>query len=126
MSETKRRFEKVEEVSNRMTGLASLAPKIANDLFAATRSDVKLSSDIGGVDPGVDTILSLGFLTRKNIIRFAEAADDMQRTQSQLCALTIACRLGLRDIPEEACVNAIQMLEEVITSLKAVRHLLAT
>jgi hypothetical protein len=126
MHETKRRFEKVEEVSNRMANLASLAPKIANDLFAATRSDVKLSSDIGGVDPGVDTILSLGFLTRKNIIRFAEAADDMQRTQSQLCALTIACRLGLRDIPEEACVNAIQMLEEVITSLKAVRHLLAT
>lgn len=126
MHETKRRFEKVEEVSNRMANLSSLAPKIANDLFAATRSDVKLSSDIGGVDPGVDTILSLGFLTRKNIIRFAEAADDMQRTQSQLCALTIACRLGLRDVPEEACVNAIQMLEEVITSLKAVRHLLAT
>ena len=60
-------------------------------------------------DPNaVDTVLSLGFITPENIQTFVTYLPQIEDTQSKLCELLVAARLGgLSDIP----VGALERVE---------------
>ena len=70
-------------------------------------------------DPSaVDTVLSLGFINPENLGTFIGALPEIDGTQSKLCELLLAARLGLRNIPAPALEKAIRSMEEVIEGLK--------
>lgn len=70
-------------------------------------------------DPmAVDTVLSLGFINPENIITFISHLPQLDESQSRLCELLVAARLGLRELPVGALEKAIRSTEEVIDGLK--------
>lgn len=70
-------------------------------------------------DPtAVDTVLSLGFLTPENVSIFIDALPKIEESQSRMCELLLASRLGLKEVPETALERAIRLTEEVIDGLK--------
>jgi hypothetical protein len=83
---------------------------------------VKSSAPLGApTDISLDAVLSLGFLTKENLTRFAAATPAIEEALFRVCALLVASRLGMREIPESACEAAITALQEVVTGLKAIR-----
>lgn len=70
-------------------------------------------------DPtAVDTILSLGFINPENLLTFISYLPVIDDSQSKLCELLLAARLGLRDIPVSALEKSIRATEEIIEGLK--------
>lgn len=81
------------------------------------RSLVKEAESIA--DPmAVDTILSLGFVNPDNMYTFVTYLPQLELTQSRLCEMLIASRLGLQSIPTNALERTVRTLEEVIQGLK--------
>jgi hypothetical protein len=68
----------------------------------------------------VDAVLSLGFLTRRTIDKFVAALPALQEAQSRVCAMLLASRLGLHEIPEDACETVIQAMEPILRGLRSV------
>jgi hypothetical protein len=69
-------------------------------------------------DPAsLDVILSLGFINPENIATFISYLPELDKTQSKLCELLLASRLGLRDIPVSSLEKVTKSLEEVIDGL---------
>lgn len=70
-------------------------------------------------DPlAVDTVLSLGFINPENIETFIAYLPVIDESQSKLCELLMASRLGLSVVPKGALEKAIKSTEEVINGLK--------
>lgn len=70
-------------------------------------------------DPdAVDTVLSLGFINPENLVAFVGYIPKIDETQTKLCELLLASRLGLSDVPEGALERSIRATEEVIEGLK--------
>lgn len=70
-------------------------------------------------DPtALDTILSLGFINPENILTFISYLPVIDDSQSKLCELLLASRLGLQDIPASALEKSIRSTEEVLEGLK--------
>lgn len=70
-------------------------------------------------DPlAVDTILSLGFINPENIQTFISYLPQMEQTQSRLCELLVAVRLGLSNVPVGAVERVVRSLETVMEGLK--------
>lgn len=81
------------------------------------RSLVKEAESIS--DPmAVDTILSLGFVNPDNMYTFVTYLPQMELTQSRLCEMLVASRLGLQAVPTNALERTVRTLEEVIQGLK--------
>ena len=98
-----------------------LAIKVARDHsdHPLRRVLVKEAEDLP--DPqSVDTVLSLGFLSKDNESVFVSYLPQMEITQSRLCEMLVAARIGLRSIPEPPLEKSIKSLEEVISGLKTV------
>lgn len=72
-------------------------------------------------DPtAVDTVLSLGFLNPDNLMTFVGYLPALEASQSKLCDVLLASRLGnLLDTPEGATERAVRSLEAVLEGLKA-------
>jgi hypothetical protein len=72
-------------------------------------------------DPAaVDTVLALGFINPGNMTIFVKYLPELEATQSKLCELLIASRLGLREIPSDALERAIKGLEATIEGLNVI------
>jgi hypothetical protein len=70
-------------------------------------------------DPtAVDTVLSLGFVNPENMMTFVSYLPVIDETQSKLCELLVASRLGLKDVPANALEHAIRTVEDVVEGLK--------
>lgn len=68
----------------------------------------------------VDTILGLGALVPENLWRYCGMLENLETSLSQLCALLVACWLGLDEIDEDNTISAIRALDTVITGLKVI------
>lgn len=72
-------------------------------------------------DPvAVDTVLSLGFINPENLQTFISYLPKIDESQSKLCELLVAARLGMRDLPVSALEKAIRATEEVIDGLHVI------
>ena len=70
-------------------------------------------------DPlAVDTVLSLGFINPENIMTFVAYLPQIDQSQSRLCELLIAARMGLSDVPKSPLEKSIKSIEEVIEGLR--------
>ena len=79
----------------------------------------KEAAEIVAVDPGsADAILSLSFLSADNLQRFISYLPKLQEAMSALANLLLASRLGLMQIPEESCSNALKALDKAVQGLK--------
>jgi hypothetical protein len=70
----------------------------------------------------VDKVLSIGFLNPENVSTFVGYLPEIDQTVSKLAEILVAVRLGLKDIPEVAVKNAMERLDEVAASLKALMY----
>ena len=96
---------------------ATAAVKIASLL---RRNLIKEASYIDNSQT-VDALLSLNFVTPDNISKFVGKIPHFKGTISNLASALIASRLGLTDIPEEACTVAMGKLVEVVDDLERLR-----
>ena len=70
-------------------------------------------------DPeAVDTVLSLGFINSENLTTFISYMPVLEGSQSKMCELLMAARLGLNNTPEGALERSIRATEEVLEGLK--------
>ena len=96
---------------------ASAAMKIASIL---RRNLVKEASYIDNSQT-VDALLALNFVSPDNITKFIGKIPHYKATISNLASALLASRLGMGDIPEEACTVAIENLIQVIDGLEKLR-----
>jgi hypothetical protein len=66
----------------------------------------------------VDTVLSLGFINPQNIMSFVSYLPTLEESQSKMCELLLAARLGVSDVPVSALERAVRSMEETIEGLK--------
>lgn len=98
-----------EELMKRAAAWLSTRPSLRRDL-------VKEAAYLP--DPmAVDTALSLGFLNPENTMTFVSYLPQLNETQSSLCELLIAARLGMREVNMGAIERSIRAVEEVIEGL---------
>jgi hypothetical protein len=72
-------------------------------------------------DPMIaDSLLSLNFLSSKNINMFMSYLPQLNESTNAIVNLLVASRVGLNEIPEEACVEAMNALEKVIAGVKMI------
>jgi hypothetical protein len=72
-------------------------------------------------DPtAVDTVLSLGFINPENLMTFVGYLPTLDSTQSKMCELLLAARLGMQDVPVSALERAVRATEEVIEGLRII------
>jgi hypothetical protein len=69
----------------------------------------------------VDSLLSLNFVSPDNIAKFISKLGMFKSCISHLCSCLIASRLGMQDIPEQACSSAITKLIDVVRGLELIR-----
>jgi hypothetical protein len=70
----------------------------------------------------VDALLSLGFINPENLSKFVSFKPVFEKVMDYLAELTLACRLGLKDLNESALVTVLGRLGEVIEGLKKVEN----
>lgn len=90
-------------------------------LVSDKQSRVKRSSE-AALSSSVDAALSLGFLHRDNLLKFVDLLPAMEKCLSHVCALLIAARLGLDEVPEEACEGAVRALEPILRGLRVIEY----
>lgn len=72
-------------------------------------------------DPtAVDTVLSIGFINPENLMTFVSYLPSIDDSQTKLCELLLAARLGMQDVSASALERAVRSLEEVIEGLKVI------
>lgn len=70
-------------------------------------------------DPMIaDSLLSLNFLGAKNLNMFMAYLPQLNESVNAIVNLLVASRVGLNEIPEEACVESLQAMEKVIAGIK--------
>jgi hypothetical protein len=70
-------------------------------------------------DPiAVDTVLSLGFINPENLMTFISYLPVLEESQTRMCELLLATRLGLEAVSESALEKAVRATEEVLEGLK--------
>ena len=100
-------------------------PKVTIEKVAARRNlaqsmssfMAKHAAAIG--DPMVaDSLLSLNFLSSKNLNMFMAYLPQLNNSVNSLVNLIVASRVGLNEIPESACKDSMESLEKVIAGIK--------
>lgn len=70
-------------------------------------------------DPMIaDSLLSLNFLSSKNLNMFMAYLPQLNESVNSLVNLIVASRVGLNEIPEAACKDSLESLEKVIVGIK--------
>lgn len=105
--------EKIAEFRPKAAKLVKSAGKIKRTLF-------KEASYIDSAQT-VDALLSLNFVTPDNISKFVGKIPHFKATISNLASTLLGCRLGIKELPEEACAVAMQKLIEVVDGLERLR-----
>ena len=106
-------FIRLEKVARIKDILAEEIPRLKIDL-------IKAASLIE--DPeAVDTVLSLNFINRENLMAYVEDIAKFDDVVQRLCQLLVASRMGLKPIDEAAVKSAIEGLDGVVKGLIEIR-----
>lgn len=117
---------------NRQGGLTEInvfrcvePPSVTVEKVAARR---EIAQHLGGFmakhaaaigDPMIaDSLLSLNFLSSKNLNMFMAYLPQLNSSVNALVNLVVASRVGLNEIPESACKDAMESIEKVIAGIK--------
>jgi len=117
---------------NRQGGLTEInvfrrvePPSVTVEKVAARR---EIAHHLGGFmakhaaaigDPMIaDSLLSLNFLSSKNLNMFMAYLPQLNSSVNALVNLVVASRVGLNEIPESACKDAMESIEKVIAGIK--------
>jgi hypothetical protein len=100
--------------------------KIAEELQKFEDNDLNLIKQAAGLmnKQTVESVLSLKFLNKKNILQYVEAIPLFEKVLSNLAQLLISSRLGLEVISEEATKEAMESLSKVTKSLYEISALI--
>ena len=90
---------------NQVEGIRALQGKASSTTQAAS------------LDQTIDAVLSLGFLSRRNLRKFVAMRPVLEESLSNLCALLLASRIGLTEIPMEPLETAIECMEPILGGL---------
>ena len=103
--------------------IAQARPKAAAAVKIASLLRRDLIKEASYIDNSqtVDALLSLNFVSPTNIGKFVGKIPHFKGTISNLASALLASRLGMTDIPEEACSVAMSKLVEVVDGLERLR-----
>jgi hypothetical protein len=103
--------------------IAAYRPKAQALIKAASAIKRNLFKEASFVNNAqtVDALLSLNFVTPDNISKFVGKIPHFKATISNLAMAMLASRIGVREIPEEACSVAMAKLIEVVDGLERLR-----
>ena len=111
------------DVAKRLNDNQHIMGPAVTRIQAAFRGLKKASAGLENT-PAVDTVLSLGFLTRDNLLKFVAMRPTFEKALSYLCALLLSSRLGLDEVDETSVESSIRGLDEVLSSLRSVEYAL--
>lgn len=109
-----------EKVEARMNKIAGTVQTICNGLRINLVKEASVLTD----PDSVDQILSLNFISPSNVYEYVEEIPNMERIAKKLAELLVMCRLGLKDIPENAIKTAMINLQHVINKLKYLKFMI--
>lgn len=69
----------------------------------------------------VDAMLALNFINPDTISKFVSKIPQLKAAASSLATLLLASRMGIQEVPENACSTAMTRLVEVINGLETLR-----
>jgi hypothetical protein len=69
----------------------------------------------------VDSILSLNFINSQNVNKFINFIPLFEQVTKMLAQTLLGCRLGMKEIPEEATVVAMKKMVEVLEGLQKLK-----
>jgi len=103
--------------------IAQFRPKAAKLMKSAEKIKRTLFKEASYIDSAqtVDALLSLNFVSPDNISKFVGKIPHFKATISNLASSLLGSRLGIKEIPEEACAVAMQRLIEVVDGLERLR-----
>jgi len=93
-------------------------PKVLPTLLELTPA-TKFSSS--AVSTSVDSALSLGFLTRKNLLRFVNLLPALEEAQNAVSTLVVASRLGLDEVSEVELISVMESMEPILRGLRTIQ-----
>lgn len=103
--------------------IASYRPRALSLVKSAAAIKRNLFKEASYVDNAqtVDALLSLNFVSPDNISKFIGKIPHFKATISNLAGALLGSRLGIKEIPEEACSVAMARLVEVVDGLERLR-----
>jgi len=103
--------------------IAGARPKAAKLMKAAAKIKRNFFKEASYVDSAqtVDALLSLNFVSPDNISKFVGKIPHFKATISNLASALLGSRIGIKEIPEEACAVAMHKLIEVVDGLERLR-----
>lgn len=116
------RRQKLEKLSKEGARLRADAAELQG-YARQFQSSGKVSSDLAELS--MTSALSLDFLNADNLHRFVDMIPLFDETLSALCALLVASRLGLDDVPEEPIQGAVRSLDTILKGLRMIQYTLA-
>lgn len=107
----------IQTSSNQKTAALKKAHAFHKELPNLRRDLMKEAAVM--TDPtAIDTVLSLGFLNPENVMTFVSYLPQIDQSQSKLCEVLLAARLGMKEVPVSALERAIKATEEVVEGLR--------
>lgn len=97
------------------------AMRLISSIQASAEDVIKVASYIDNSQV-VDQVLSLNFISPDNIGLFLGYLPSLEDSSSKLAELTMASRLGMAEIPEQAASTAMKKISEVIVGLKQLQQ----
>lgn len=94
--------------------------KVASACKNLKRSLVKCAAEIDN-KATVDTVLAIGFINPENLAKFISYVPVLEKAADYLAEITLASRLGLKQVNEAATTGAMSKIIEVVDGLKKVR-----
>lgn len=107
----------------RSAQIEKTAAMVDPETFLHVAKELARTKTSGGtMDTSVDAALCLGFLNKSNLLKFVDLLPQLEESLSSLCALLMASRLGLDEIPEEACEGAVNAMEPILNGLRVIEY----
>jgi len=110
----------IPTVQDKIAEYRPAAATLRKHALATKRNLIKEASMVDDAQT-VDALLSLNFVNPTNISKFVGKIPHFKATISNLSSALLASRLGVQDIPEEACSVAVEKLIEVVDGLERLR-----
>lgn len=109
--------DRLRSKSEKASEVGKLIAKISSVVGSLKKNLIKEASAIPDDNATVDALLSLNFLNADNLAKFVAYKPVFDKVLDYLAELTLASRLGLKDVPEQAAVSAMGKVMEIVDGL---------
>lgn len=109
----------LEPKSSIESRIAAVHEKVASASASLKQNLIKEAAELEDRET-VDKVLSLSFLNKDNLAKFVSYVPVFEKCADFLAELTLASRLGLKQVPEAATTSAMSKLAETLEGLKKI------